>query len=307
MKIFVTTAIFAIFLFAMTSVLTKFLINRIGGPFRFLTIQVGFGAIITTITLVVSGIPIINPALARTNIALQFGLSILFAYFGFITLMIGFSKGNASVGGIFLSSRLIINIPLAAIFLHEIYPPLIYVFIAFGLFGALITTWEEGMNISDVLSIRANGVFWYVSTMVFWALSNLFVTGISDALHPIQFISYRYLIFVVVNLILYPFVQPKFDKKELPISRSFLYFLAPYVIFTVSAQFLFVFSLQQSLTITEGIGAAEGVVTFVIALIVAKFISNKELNEPLESRVLRVRSGGVILSLLSIVVLTIIT
>jgi hypothetical protein len=69
-----------------------------------------------------------------------------------------------------------------------------------------------------------------------------------------------------------------------------------YVFILVSAQALFVYSLGKSLTVTEGIGVAEGAVTFIFSIVVASFIDNSVLQEPMDRKSLLLRTAGVFLA-----------
>ncbi len=306
-ELFVITAIISINLFAVTTVLTKFQIKEIGGPFRFLAIQTSFGLVPILAVVLLTGDTLVNTDLLIWGNIWKFLMSIGFAYLGFITLMVGFSKGNASVGGVFLSSRLVVNIPLALLFLGEIYPVTVYALIVITLLGALLTSWEQGMNLRQILTLRAPGVMWYLMTMIFWALSNFYVTDLGDVLSPAQFLAYRQTVFVSISWLLYPVLHNIFDEEGRPVRMGFLKLVIPYVLLTVTAQLLFLYSLQQSLTITEGIGAAEGVVTFTMTMVTARFVGNKILNEPLQSKTLKVRFAGVVLSTAGILALTLTT
>ncbi len=293
---FIWTALIAVFLFAATSVMAKYLIVMVGGPYRFLAYQLTVGLFVIWFILLLFDPTPLNPNLKHPEVFRSFLLSSLFGFGGFVCLMIGFSKGNASVGGIFISSRLAVNIPLAFIFLGEKYPVFVYVLILITLLGAILVSWEESLTVKDVFLMKGKGVIWFFLTMVFWGLSNLFITDIGNRLSSIEFLAYRQLFLFGATWMFFPLISRKVDGRTGPFSFSFICLLLLYIAFTVSAQLLFIFSLLQNLTITEGIGAMEGAATFVISLGTAKLIGNSVLDEAMDRRMLLLRTTGVVLS-----------
>ncbi len=303
MEIFIWSAILAIIFFAGTSVLAKLLIPDVGGPYSFFVIQSVLAAPLAFFSLYLIEQRVFNPAITDLSVALTFLTATLLGFVGFICLIIGFSKGNASVGGIFLSSRLVINIPLAFIFLQERYPIEIYLLIAATLVGALIVSWDETLSLKEVFLFQGKGVKWFVLTMVFWALANLFTANIRNRISAIEFIAYRQLIFVLMAFLFFPFLHSLVDEGLGQITNRFWAMIIGYVVLLISAQALFVYSLNQSLTITEGIGAMEGVATFLLSVAIAKTFGNSKLEEPLKRQTLVIRSAGVLISTVSVLLI----
>lgn len=297
---FIWTALIAVFLFAATSVMAKYLISMFGGPYRFLAYQLTAGLVVVwSILLLIDPSPL-SPNLKDPEVIRSFVLSSIFGFGGFVCLMIGFSKGNASVGGIFISSRLAVNIPLAFIFLGEHYPIFVYILILLTVVGAILVSWDENLDAREVFLLKGRGVIWFFLTMVFWGLSNLFITDIGDRLSPIEFLGYRQLFLFVATWLFYPIISPKVDQGGKGFSFPTLRLLTTYIVFTISAQLLFIFSLLQNLTITEGIGAMEGAATFVISMGAAKVFGNSILEEPTSSKILTIRIVGVLLSTMGV-------
>ncbi len=295
----VSAAVFAlvsVVIFSVTSVYTKFLIPQLGGPYKFLATQLTIGGVFTTAILLFSGDTIPQDLLHSQSVQLEFLISSLFAFFGFLTLMQGFAKGNASVGGIFISSRLIISIPTAFIFLGEKFPPYIYLFIFVTFIGAIIVSWDESLSLGDVLFFRAKGVKWFLMTMIFWALSNVFIRKLSPSLSTVQFIAYRQLVMIALVWIFWVKFHAYFDPEDKKVTLTKVRNVVLYLLMTLTAQFLFVYALQQSLTLSEGIGVFEGVSTFLVSLLFAKFYGNEVLQEQLSKRGLIIRSVGVVLA-----------
>ncbi len=293
---FIWSALIAVFLFATTSVMTKYLIAMVGGPYRFLAYQLTVGlTIIWSVFFLFDSTPI-DPNLGNPEVVMSLLLSSIFAFGGFVCLMIGFSKGNASVGGIFIASRLIVNIPLAFVFLGEKYPFFVYVLILVTLFGAILVSWDGDLTVKEVFLMKGKGVAWFFLTMVLWGLSNFFIADIGNQLSALEFLAYRQVFLLIAVWLFYPLISPNVDGNSKGVSLSFIRLLLLYIAFTVSAQLLFISSLLQNLTITEGIGAMEGAATFLISLGTAKLLGNSVLNEVMDRRTLLLRIAGVVLS-----------
>ena len=107
-------------LFAISSILGKYLINDSGGPLNFLLYQL---IIALPFLLVISYFEYWRDSsiisLMTTKLILAFFFLSLFAVIGYISLLKGFDEGNVSVGGIILSSRVVLSVPLAVFILSE--------------------------------------------------------------------------------------------------------------------------------------------------------------------------------------------
>ncbi|MHA2249194.1 MAG: EamA family transporter, partial [Candidatus Kariarchaeaceae archaeon] len=287
---YVLYASVSIILFAFTSVITKFIIPEIGGPFRFLSVQLTLGVTVTSsilLGLVLGGytINIHN----TPDILLKLILSTIFAFAGYTTLMIGFRKGNASVGGVILSSRVIVTIPLAFFALKEQYEADIYIYIIVALLGAILVSWDPKLTFREFILFKGGGARWFFITMFFWALANFYTTSIGEAIPAIVFIAYRQILFIPLVLILYKPGIEWFDQEKKPITLKVIKKLVIYILFLISAQILFVSALQKSLTISEGIGVLEGATTFILSLGIAKFYDNSVMDEPLDQKTIFIR------------------
>jgi drug/metabolite transporter (DMT)-like permease len=288
----------SITLFAFTTLLTKYVIAGAGGPYRFLTIQLSVGlVIISVLFVIIFRDELIDPDIFHPDVLTKFFLACLFGFFGFVFLLIGLERGSASVGGIFISSRVIVNIPLAYIFLNEKYHYSIYLFILLTFIGALIVSWSAELSILDVILLKGKGTKYFLITMLFWGLSNIFVTSMGTVISPYHFLAYRQVIFVIAVWVLYPLISKKLDHGTPKLDRSFVKKLLLYISLALVAQVLFLYALQQSLTITEGLGVFEGVITFIITILFAHYVDNTILGEALSKRELGVKFIGVILSI----------
>lgn len=294
----VIAVLISITLFAFTTLLTKYVIAGAGGPYKFLTIQLSTGLVVMGIIfLLFFSDEIIDPDIFEPDVLTKFFLACVFGFFGFVFLLVGLEKGNASVGGIFISSRVIVNIPLAYIFLNERYNYSIYLFIFLTFIGALIVSWSSELSVLDVILLRGKGTKYFLITMVFWGLSNVFVASMGTVISPFHFLMYRQVVFVLAVWLLYPLLRKRLDHNTPNLNWSFFKKVLLYIALTLVAQVLFIFSLQQSLTITEGLGVFEGVITFIITILFAHYVDNSILGESLGKKELTIKVGGVILSL----------
>jgi len=111
----ISITIISTFIFAFSSVYGKFLIKETGYSYHFILIQF----VITFIILSgINGFLIVNRNIEiiqyfNQKVLLIVILSSLFAFLGFVALFKGFEVGDVSVGGVFLSSRVFVSIPLA--------------------------------------------------------------------------------------------------------------------------------------------------------------------------------------------------
>ena len=294
----VIAVLISITLFAFTTLLTKYVIAGAGGPYKFLAIQLSTGLVVMTIIfLIFFRDELIDQDIFETDMMIKFLLACVFGFFGFVFLLVGLDKGNASVGGIFISSRVIVNIPLAYIFLNERYYYSIYLFILLTFIGALIVSWSAELSVLDVILLRGKGTKYFLITMVFWGLSNIFVTSMGTSISPFHFLMYRQIVFVFAVWMFYPLLRKRLDHTTPRLDWVFFKKVLLYIALTLVAQVLFLYSLQQSLTISEGLGVLEGVLTFIITVLFAHYVDNTILGEALSKKELMVKIGGVILSI----------
>ena len=126
-------------LFAISSILGKYLINDSGGPINFLLYQL---IIALPFLFVISYFEYWKESsiisLMTPKLIVAFFLLSLFAVIGYISLLKGFDEGNVSVGGIILSSRVVLSVPLAVFILSESYEMEVYIAIVISIFGVMI-------------------------------------------------------------------------------------------------------------------------------------------------------------------------
>jgi hypothetical protein len=299
LELYVITALPSISLFAITSILSKYLIPLIGGPYKFLTLHLGIGfPILIILALLEYDNDFDGEILLELDIWLIILLTSVFALMGYVAILLGFEKGKASVGGIVLSSRAFASIPLGYIFLNERYPVIVYLFIFVTLVGAITVSWDTTLNIREVVRLEAPGMKYYTIAAIFWACANVLISMLDGEIPPFMFLVIRQIIMLSLALLFYRVASRNFDAMNQTIDFMKVRRVFVYVLILVCAQALFIYSLGKSLTVTEGIGVAEGAVTFIFSLVVANFIDNSVLQEPIDRRSILLRTVGVFLATL---------
>jgi drug/metabolite transporter (DMT)-like permease len=305
---YVLAALTATVLFATSLILSKFLLPRIGGPYIFLTGQFIISTVLIWAILLVNFRNSLSSLLILDlEILFYIALTAVFGFIGMLTLMIGFKEGNASVAGIFLSTRVIFSVILAFFILQEFQPFFIYILIMIGFLGAILTSYEKSLSFTDVILLRGKSVKYFLVTSLSWSLGNFFISFMGDEIHPYLLLGYRILYMMILVIIFYSLAHKRFDgHNHLFHKKNFIQvFLFTTII--VIAQGLFVYALSQSLTISEGIGVFEGTLAFIFSIIFVKFIGNYTLQEALDRKSILIRGFGVILTtfgVFSIVILS---
>ncbi|MHA2502894.1 MAG: EamA family transporter [Candidatus Kariarchaeaceae archaeon] len=301
-EIGILAAITAVILFAFTSVISKHILTRVQAPYYYLQLQIIF---MLPVLVVILGLTADFTYLIeqRYLYLLDLIISATLAFAGMLTLMLGISQSNASTAGVFLSTRVIFSIPLAIIFLQEFRPLYVYALIGLILVGALLTSYDPAVPWKQILQGKQSGVRWLVLTSLFWAVANFYTTVVTQVIRPIEYLSLRIIIFAILAVLISPIARPMFDQNRTRPSRSLLPILTAFTVFTLSAQFLFILALSTSLTITEGIGVFEGVATFVLSMVIAKFSSLDSLDELLDRKSILVRGSGAIVATVGVLLL----
>lgn len=296
-ELFVFTALVAIVLFAFSSVLTKYLLISFGGPFRFYTTQLMFALPLLAFIAYFESDNIVT---IDNYLDFKFQLIIfiisLLVFLGYVSLLNGFNSGNVSVGGIILSTRVMFAVPFAVIILDEVYPDIIYLFIVIGLFGSILVSWDEGFKLTDIFLLRAKGMRWFALSTIFWSMSNFLIRYLKGEIPPFTLIYFRQIWMIIFSILFYKQGKRWFDGEKTILQRNDKLLLLSYIVMITFAQAGFIYGLGKSLTITEGIGVAEGSITVIISLLIAKFWDNSILKEPLQKKVLTVRIFGALLA-----------
>ena len=226
-------------------------------------------------------------------------ISSIFIFGGVVSFYYGMNRGNVSVATVVISSRVLVVIPIGILFLSEIYPGAVYFWILLVLFGVLFVTWEKGISISDVLKFK--GTYYYIITNILWAIANSLITYLHNNVNYVGIILIRLIILTFLILILSTPMNKSFEYP--PINRKFNLKLSIMIFFLVLTLFLgdmgYIYSLGESITLTEAIGSLQGLFTFFIVLILSKAkIVKNGLNEAMDKKTLSVRITGAILAVI---------
>lgn len=302
LTLIIIIAIISTAIFAFASLFGKYLIQEIGNFYHFVLLQFVFQFLILLLVNIALGIKIefiFNVVFFNPQLIIGIISASLFAFGGFFTLFKGFEVGNVSVGGVYLSSRVFISVPIAFVFLGETFSFITYFWIIILVLGAFMVSWEKSLSVKQVLSLKANGANYFVLTLIFWGLSNSIISTIIDEIDPLSFLLIRGFIFLTLALITFPtFNKLLGQNRRVRYTNKTIKYTLLYGIIIVIAQNGFIFALGQSLTLAEGIGVLEGIFTFVFAIFVTKYSNiGKFLDEPTDRLTLLVRITGVLIAL----------
>ncbi|MCH8908992.1 MAG: DMT family transporter, partial [Candidatus Heimdallarchaeota archaeon] len=297
--LFAIGAVFATILFGISSILTKFLIRDFGNSFNFLVYQllVSFPLVALLAYVEITRFDGLDGFLSVRTIMIMLVLS-FFTFFGYMFLLFGWEKGDISVGGIILSTRVLIATPLAYFLLQERYPTIIYFFVVIGFVGAITVSWQSEMSLKSLFTFKASGIGWFFLTSLFWAIGNFFVTYLGNDVPPFFFLFVRQGFMILFLVAFYLVNKSRFDHHLIKRSDNFFSLSISYFVALLSAQVLFIYALGNSLTITEGIGVSEGIFTVIMSVGAAYFIGNQTLQEPLDRKTLTVRLIGSVITLI---------
>lgn len=286
-------------LFAISSILGKYLINESGDPLNFLLNQL---IIALPFLFVISYFEYWRDSsiisLMTPKLILAFFFLSLFAVVGYVSLLKGFDEGNVSVGGIILSSRVVLSIPLAVFILSESYRIEVYIAIVISIFGAIIVSWDKNLDLKSLFSLKAPGIRWYFLTTISWSFSNFMISYYLENVPTFTVITIRQ-VFMIVFALVYYFSKYQFHLSvRKPLTTNLFKKIIVYDLIIMAAQAGFIYGLSIKLGVSEAIGVAEGPFTLIYTLLVAKFIGNSVLQEPLDRKSVAVRMLGAIIAVL---------
>ncbi len=118
-------------------------------------------------------------------------LATLFGFLGYLSYMAGLNKGTASLGGVILSSRVFISIPIALILFNETYIPSIYFSILLALIGSIIVSWDDKQSIGSIIKLRAPGIRYFFAAAILWVFQNLIIRDLNNSIDLILFLTIR--------------------------------------------------------------------------------------------------------------------
>lgn len=305
---YIILAFISIFILSLSLVYSKFVLVEFGNPIHMLLLQVlinFIAAIGIYLVLLFTDINL-NENLNLEN-TLRIFLSSFFIFLALITLYVGLHKGNASVGGVILSSRVILSVLFALIFLNteENFPFTSYLWIIIVIIGVVLSTWEKDLSYKDLINGRKTGAIYFIFAIVFMALANTIIRLLDNEVFVATHILIRLFFLSIFVIAFYPFLNRVLgENKSLydNLSTGKIKSVTFYTILIVIGDFGFTSALSNSLTISETIGALEGVFAFIIILTLSLNKKYKSiLNETLDKKTLLSKILGIIIAVVGII------
>jgi drug/metabolite transporter (DMT)-like permease len=289
-------------------VYSKLVLAQIKNPIHMLFLQVSINLILLLILYLLSLLPFrteINANLTLVNVVIIF-CSAMFIFAGLVAFFIGLQRGNVSVGGMIIASRVIASVILAWLFLSEHFPPNLYILILLVFIGVLMVSWQEELNMKDIILFKSSGSGWFLLAVVLFATGNAFVRLLHNQVYVLTQLVIRLTFILIATLLFYPFLNRRIgdDRSLIETIRvpKLVLQAVIYVTLIVIADIPTTIAIGESLTITETIIALEGVFVFILVLLVGQ---NKTiryiLQEPFDRKTLTIRFLGVIIATVGIV------
>ena len=209
--LYVISSIIAITIFSGVSILLKYLIPQSGGPVQFTFIQFTISFTLHIFVIIIYS-SFFNPLYdIDFNQLLLIFLATLFGFLGYLSYMAGLNKGTASLGGVILSSRVFISIPIALILFNETYIPSIYFSILLALIGSIIVSWDDKQSIGSIIKLRAPGIRYFFAAAFLWVFQNLIIRDLNNSIDLILFLTIRmgffFSIFNNLHLLLFEYYE----------------------------------------------------------------------------------------------------
>lgn len=294
-------------LFAISTVLSKFLITDFKNPVKFLIYQITGNLIFATIPFLISFL--INGPSIFQNITLD-ALLLIFAsglviYGGLLLFYIGLIEGDTSVVGVITSSRIIFSVIIAFFFIQEeqfdfsVYQWIILIFI-----GVIFVSWSAETPIMNVILLRSHKSGYFLTSVFLWAFSNTFVRLLNNSINTFTLVIIRLTFMTLLSIIVFYLLntQTKYLDKYISrnIKRRELKNLLIYLSFFTIADILVTYSMGESITISESMVALQGALIFIIinVLLLVRPDLIKQLQEPRDKKTLFIRSIGIIIALI---------
>ncbi|MCW3974660.1 MAG: DMT family transporter [Candidatus Bathyarchaeota archaeon] len=278
MEFFMIAAIFTGFFFALRNIVNKYTIaNRMKG--------LAFFYLSTAITII--AFPIISWTVSPMMFP-SFN-SLLLLIFASVTYFVGsliffyaLSLGDVTTAGPILSTRPMLIIPLSFILLDEFYGYEVIAWIFLIVFGAIMTSWNEGMELK---SLYRNKTLWLFFTTTFlWAMQNISSKPVLQEIDNFNFTGWIHIFSIPLFLACTPFVLKKSIKNDL---KRNLKSTLPYAIlanvFLYGSFITMFFAMKFSVSLSEALIATHGVfiviLGFIISQINPKLIAEKHTKQ----------------------------
>ncbi|MFX1247136.1 MAG: EamA family transporter [Promethearchaeota archaeon] len=306
--VFILLAFIGTVVISISFVYSKLVLSQIKNPIHMLFLQI----VINYILLLFIYLP--NLLLLDSEMTENLSINSIFIIFcsaiaifaGLVTFYIGLHRGNVSAGGVIISSRVIVSIILAWLFLNERFPFNSYLFIILVFIGVLMVSWERELRLEEIFLFKSSGSGWFVIAVIFFAIGNAFIRLLSNQINVLTQLVLRLTFLLFATLLLYPFLNRKIgDKKSLKETVGNLKLVSQailYVALIMIADITTTLAIGESLTITEAITALEGLFVFIFMILIAQNKTlRKALQEPFDKKTLAVRFLGVVVATMGII------
>lgn len=300
-------AFFGVFVISTSFIYSKFVIAQINNPIHMVFLQITINFILLLIILVPSLFLFgeeLSQNLTISNIFVIF-CSAMAIFAALVSFYIGLEKGNVTIGGMIISSRVIVSTLLAWLFFSENIPLISYLFILIVFGSVLLVSWEKELPIREILLFKSSGASWYLLSVLFFSTGNVFIRLLNNQVNILTQLVLRLTFLLFAIILFYPMLNQRIgDKRPLKATISNPKLLIQALIFVLMiliADFSMTIAIGESLTIAETIGALEGIFIFLMMLVV---LQNKNLRtifqEPFDRKTITIRSLGVIFATLGI-------
>ena len=224
--------------------------------------------------------------------------SSIVSFIAVLILIYALTIGDVTTAGPVISSKPIFIVPLSFIFLGEFYGYAIIGWILLIVFGAIMTSWNQGMKFKHVLSNRVLGLFFI--TTVLMAMVSIFSKPALQELDHFNYMGWWHIVQIPLLLAFMPFVMNKNEKINF---RKRWKSTLPYAIlenvFLYGSMITLFFALKYSVTLTEALFTTQGVFTVVIGSIISR-INPNFLAEKHTKQIYIVRLLGAIIILIGV-------
>jgi len=303
---FMVYAIASGFCFAVFTFLAKYIIsNRMRNFVSFVYMQ-GFLiiGIFTFLTYIFAPKEVFLPPAAVFPYAIISGGTSIIAY---LLMYYGLTRYDASSALPIIGVKPVFVIPLSYIFLGEYYGLDVIFWILVAMLGAVMTSWDDDMQIGRVLSTSNRALWIFLLTACLYAAGNVAVKPAMKLVTNFNFLIWRELAWFGTLICLAPLIFHSDELKALKVGwRDSLFFVVLAVIVQYFSYLLPFYSLGYSVQITEGLGAAQGIFAVTIGYLISR-TNFKALAERHNPQTYLVRMIGALLIFFGIYFLSTVT
>lgn len=298
-------AILATLFFSASTVFSKFLIADINNPFRLLRVQLSMNLGFMFILMILANVLGMN-ILDNLDIEslLIISLSGCFVFIGFVLFYMGLMEGNTSAAAVITSSRVILSVIIGFLFFMEQFPIVYYFWIILILIGVFLVSWSPEVNFQDIVLFKTNGAGFFVVSVASWAIANSFIRILNNSIFLFTLIVIKLVVIVSLSFFTYPLFNKYYkqhypDYRERNFPSTTFWKISIYLVFFIIADLLITYAVGESLTITESISTLQGVIVFIIVILLSLNGKLRDiLDEELSKRTVVIRGLGILIAFL---------